>query len=490
MRARSFIAAILFAAACNVDAFPMQLTLSECIQMARKQSVEAAVSLGQLKAAYWQYRAYRADLLPEVSFDATLPSYNKQYNAYMREDGSYSYVPSDNMGMAGRISLTQKIWPTGGTLSVTTSLDYMRQMSGSNVFNKEQFMSLPIALTLNQPIFGVNYTKWNRRIEPLHYREAKADFLINSEHTAMMAISKFFNLVLARERVATAKLNLSNAEKLYDVAKAKRQMGQISENDVLQMRLTMLNAKSSLTSCESEVRSSLFALQSFLGIEEDIELVLPDEIPDVTLIYQDVLDKALANNSFAINLRRRQIEADYNVACAKGERRNISLFAQVGFTATDGKLKGAYDDLHSNQVLQVGISVPLLDWGKRKGRVKVAESNREVAQSRMRQESQDFTHDIFVLTEQFNNQHEQLIIAIEADTIAQRRYTTNVETFKIGTISTLELGDAQTAKDNARIMCLNELYRYWYYYYQIRSLTLWDFAENHGIDTDFENLLK
>lgn len=43
------------------------ITLSEAIAMARLQSVDAAVALNELKTAYWEYRTFRADLLPEMS---------------------------------------------------------------------------------------------------------------------------------------------------------------------------------------------------------------------------------------------------------------------------------------------------------------------------------------------------------------------------------------------------------------------------------------
>ena len=97
---------------------------------------------------------------------------------------------------------------------------------------------------------------------------------------------------------------------------------------------------------------------------------------------------------------------------------------------------------------------------------------------------------IFILVEQFNNQRAQLDIADEADQIAQQRYKTNVETFMIGRISTLDLNDAQVSKDEARQKHINELFYYWYYYYQLRSLTLWDFEKNTNIDADFENIIK
>lgn len=100
------------------------LTLDEAIMLARIQSVDAAVALNELKTAYWEYRTYRAELLPEVNFTATLPSYHKGYNSYQQNDGSYTYVRNNYMQMNGQLSIDQNIWFTGGTLSLNTSLDF------------------------------------------------------------------------------------------------------------------------------------------------------------------------------------------------------------------------------------------------------------------------------------------------------------------------------------------------------------------------------
>ena len=69
-----------------------KITLNEAIAMARVQSVDAAVALNELKTAYWEYRTFRADLLPEVNLTGTLPNYNKSYGSYQNADGSYSFV--------------------------------------------------------------------------------------------------------------------------------------------------------------------------------------------------------------------------------------------------------------------------------------------------------------------------------------------------------------------------------------------------------------
>ena len=57
------------------------ITLDEAIMLARVQSVDAAVALNELKTAYWEYRTFRANLLPEINVAAVAPSYNKKYNS-------------------------------------------------------------------------------------------------------------------------------------------------------------------------------------------------------------------------------------------------------------------------------------------------------------------------------------------------------------------------------------------------------------------------
>ena len=60
----------------------------------------------------------------------------------------------------------------------------------------------------------------------------------------------------------------------------------------------------------------------------------------------------------------------------------------------------------------------------------------------------------------------------------------------IGKIYTLDLNDAQLSKDNARAKYVSEMHLYWYYLYQIRSLTLYDFEEGTDIDAEFESIIN
>lgn len=487
-----FPSIILIAAASTVSAqttHEMQLTLDDAIAMARVRSVDAAEALDELRSSYWEWRSFRAEQLPELTFTATAPSYAKRYTSYMNDDGSYSFVGTNSLQASGQLSVTQNIPLTGGKVSLNSSLDFLRQYDG-NTGNR--FMSIPIAISLTQPLFGVNTMKWDRRIEPVRYAEAKAAFLSATEDVARLTVDYYFTLLMSRENVDISRQNLANAERLYAVAREKREMGLISQNDLLQMELNVIDARSALTDNLSELKADMFRLRSFLDLGEDTDIipVVPDTVPKAEITYGDALERALSNNKFVKTMRRLQLEADYDVAKAKGDMREIQMFVQLGYTGTDNEFDGAYRRLRANELASVGFSIPLVDWGKRRGKVKVAESRRRVTQSSVRRETMNFNQDIFILVERFSNQQQQLDLATKAAEIASRRYRTNVETYLIGMLPTLELNDSRVSKDNSRREYITQLYKFWNYWYQIRSLTLYDYASDTDINADFEKYIK
>ena len=60
----------------------------------------------------------------------------------------------------------------------------------------------------------------------------------------------------------------------------------------------------------------------------------------------------------------------------------------------------------------------------------------------------------------------------------------------IGKISTLDLNDSQTTKDESKRRYINELYKFWNYWYRIRSLTLYDYEHLDNINADIDKLCR
>ena len=48
---------------------------------------------------------------------------------------------------------------------------------------------------------------------------------------------------------------------------------------------------------------------------------------------------------------------NFEVAKAKGNLREIKLYAQVGFTGTDNEFNSAYRRLKDNQIVEVGFKI-------------------------------------------------------------------------------------------------------------------------------------
>lgn len=462
------VCCLLLTANCKA-ADTLRLSLNEAIAIAHTQSVDAAIAQNRFDAAYWEYRTHEADQLPELSFRGTLPAYSKSHNKYQKADGTYTYLADNSLSLSGELSVDQQIALTGGTVSLTTSLDFTRQL-GTNAGN--EYLSLPVGIVIRQPVWSVNHYKWERKIAPLRFREAKSYYAENMEEVSLETVATFFQVIYARESLHIARQNLENAEMLCRIALAKKEIGHISDNELLQLDLSALQARAALVEAQSGLQAAMFRLHSFLGISDKvvIDALTPESIPPLQLDYPDVLLKAKENNHLIKNILRRQIEADYALASARSARQSIDLYASIGYSGKDQTIGGAYHPLRPNQVIEVGMSIPILDWGKRKGKEKTAESNRRLVLSQTKQEEINFEQTVFLLVENFNNQAGQVEIARQADRIALKRYTTSVETYLIGKLSLLDLNDAQRQKDEAKLKQIEELQRYWNYYYSIRKV--------------------
>ncbi|WP_419034405.1 TolC family protein [Dysgonomonas gadei] len=464
------------------------ISLTDAINRSVSNSVDAVVARNQYKSSYWGYRTYKAELLPEVTLNSTLPYYSKSYNQFQNTDGTYTYVSNDYSRIDGGLSISQNIPLTGGILSVESSFERLQQYGEGG---STRYMGIPASVTLEQPIFGFNRVKWLQRIEPVKYKEAQQKLIGDMEEVSNTAIQYYFNLLLGQINMEIAQQNLKNSEKLYTIAEAKRKIGQISENDLLQLKVSLLKAESYLTDAQASLNARMFQLRSFLNYVENIilEPVIPQSLADKlpVLSYAQVIALARENNSFTQNVQKRMLEANRDVSQAKADRWNAKLFVSFGMSGQEDTFSRAFNsnNWRSNQIVNVGIKIPILDWGKGKGKVKIAEAERDVENSRIEKEQMDFNQNVFLRVQNFNSQSKQLELAKETDKIAQQRYNTSIEAFVLGKIDVLNLNDSQSSKDEARRNYIEQMYQLWSYYYQIRSLTLYDFISDREIFVDY-----
>jgi outer membrane protein TolC len=306
------------------------------------------------------------------------------------------------------------------------------------------------------------------------------------------AVDNFFDLALAQINLEIAKKNFANNDTLFQIAKGRYQLGTIAENELLQMELSFLNAGTAMNEATIDLELRKSRLRSFLGFNErvSLELILPKEVPDIQLDYARTLAEATANNPEILNLQRQLLEAEQSVAQARSQKGlRANLFAQLGLTQNAEELAAAYQNPINQQRVEVGIEVPILDWGLGRGQYRMAQSAEEVVKTNVEQSQIDFNETVFLQVMQFNLQDDQVAIASKADTIADLSYEVTKQRFLIGKIDVLSLKDALNEKDVARRGFVQALRNYWDYYYTLRGMTLYDWERGVKLEEDFEELL-
>jgi len=467
-----------------------ELTFEEVMLLAREQSPDAIMAKHQFRANYWEYRTYKADFLPNVSLGTTFPEFSRAIKKYQNADGTYTYVEDNLNSTSANLNLRQNIGLTGGQIFATSGLTRLDVFGDDNSVS---YLSTPVSIGYRQPVLFYNEYKWQKKIEPLKYEEAKKRYVSSLEDVSLKAVRYFFDLALAQQNLQVARINFSNADTLYKIAEGRYNIGTIAENELMQMELSVLNAGSSLNSSLVDLEIRKFQLRSFLGFNEkvDLELIIPKEIPELTVDVEKALEIARENNPDIITFERQLIEAERDVAKAKSEKGlQADLYASIGYTQQSEDLENVYINPQDQQRFTLGLNIPILDWGLGRGRYKMAESSQEVIRTTVDQARTDFVQSVYLNVMQFNLQDDQLLIAAKRDTIAQKRYDMTKQRFLIGKVDVLDLNVALSEKDDAKANYIAALRMYWSNYYTLRKVTLYDFVQESPLDADFDELIE
>ena len=486
----TFIMVFLFSAQRNAAQEVKRLTFSEVIKIAEDQSPQSLMAKHRFRSSYWQFRSYQSQFRPSLTLKGTIPAYSNGFDrVYNSNTNEYAYVAKNTITDNASLSLSQAIGFTGTTISLESDFLNLYDFEKTN----RTYITTPVSIRITQPIKQYNSLKWQTKIQPLQYAAAKKTFLSNIEDVHSTAVQYFFSLALAQINKQIAVMNLSNSDTLYRIANGRYNLGTIAEEDLLQMQLSYLNAVTDSKTADMNLRDKEIRLRSFLGYNQNvrIELILPDTIPDLQIDAKEVLSLAMANNPSIVTQQLNILNAQSSVAQAKAAKGlNASLSASLGLSTSGSDLAYSMQNPSQSQAVNIGFTLPILDWGKGKGNYKMAQSSLELTQVQAQQAIVDFQENLALDVEQFNLQKNQVAIAAKSDTVAMRMFEVTKQRFLIGKIAILDLNNADTKKDENKRAYVQALQNYWSYFYNMRSYALYDFINKKPLETDYEKLLK
>lgn len=335
-----------------------------------------------------------------------------------------------------------------------------------------------------QPLFQFNSLKWRSRLEPLRYEIAQKQFVEDMEDIAVTVTQRFFDVYLARINLENAEFNVARNDSIYNISTGRYNVGSIAENDLLQSELALRNAEASLTRARIEYNRVLNSFKILLGYPTDVQLSLeaPVKLPDINVNVSEARELARLNNSEALAYRLDELQADRNLDQA---RRNGTFSANIvgsfGLNQTAERFSGLYEDPLEQQFLTVGFDIPIFNWGKQYARVNAARNQQRQVANSIEFQRRQFNQQVEYTVTQFLQLKDQVLLAAQSDTIAQRRYNVAQNRYLIGKIDITNLFIAQNEKDAARQEYIRALREFWTGWYELRQLTLYDFQKDKPI---------
>ena len=457
------------------------LTLSDVIRLAKEQSISSFSASTRRENFYWRYRVHQSNYNPQLYLAGSFPSFSRTYDEVRQEDGSYEFRAVNINNSNLNLNLGQSIGLTGTSMFLTSRVNRFDNFDT----HKNLYSGNPVSIGIEQPLFQYNALRWDSKIEPLRYEASKKQYAEDMETISLETTRRFFNLLDAQIAFEIATKNLANNDTIYRIGEGRYNLGKIAENDLLQLELNVMTSRQEAAEARVNMEAATLRLKTYVGLTniDSIYLTLPDKIPDIIVDESIAIAEARRNRPDAVNFDINQLEAERNLAQARGQTGfSADLVATYGLTnRTEEAVTELYRDPQSSQTLNIGFNIPIMDWGRQKSRTKTAEANLKLVEYTIQQDQLNFDEEVYTQVNQFQMLHEQVAIGERTDYVANRRYEITKNRYLIGKISITDLNLALQAKDEAKRSYINSLRSYWNAYFMLRQLTLYDFEKNQSL---------
>lgn len=491
-----FISIVLASLLCSnrADSQKRELTLDETIHIACEKSFEAFKNDNFLRSRYYRYMDYLNLFKPTLSLQVTPVDYShKLQQVYDSDEKQMVFRDIHNLSVNGGINLSQNIKLTGGRITATSTLNRFQKFGFPNDLS---FITTPVNINYSQSIFAVNELKWKSKLEPLALEKAKQEYIEEREAIAIKSISLYFSMLSAESSLIIAQNNYTRSEYLYEQGEKRYNINSITLDELYQLDLRRLKAKNTLNRQKNSYETAKRQLLLFIELPHDTEISCsePGVVPLSFIAESRAIEQARIQNPVYYELRQQAMQAQYELQKARAQRFNATLNLGAGLNKDAKRLSDAYIDPLDTENVRLGLSVPIVDWGKVKREIHSANvSVNEIAWKVAKQEQQ-LDNEVLALVREFNIQKEQLNNAQKADSIARITYKIVEERFMLGRLGVLNLNDAQNEMELARNNYILALKSFWQSYFELRKKCLYDFVSetplNVFIDTRINELIN
>ncbi len=471
------LAAVIMFLTVGITNAQTRLTLDNAMEIALDNSPEIRKSRLNMEQNKEYLNAQLASLKSKFSFEVTPFSYSKTdtYNDYFSE-----WYTSENKGASGSFIVAQPIKFSDGTFILRNDFGFQDNYAEASDNNYKGYNNY-LYLQYTQPLFTYNRTKMNLERNQLSLENATLAYSIEMLNLERLVTQAFYSIYQKQMSYEIAKEEYENQKISKEIIESKVEGDLSAREELYQAELNLATSKSSLDNSLVNLENAEDQFKQLIGMSlyDEVEVITDIKYAPVTVNLERAIENGLSQR---LELTQRQIgldNAQFNLieTSATNEfRGNLTL--SVGISGNDEKFKNLYDRPTKSPQVGVTFSIPIFDWGERKARIRAAEIQVETLEIDKVALENEIIIKIRQVYRNLNNLIMQIEIAEQNEKNAQLTYEINLERYRNGDLTSMDLQRYQNQLSEKKMEMSNALINYKLELLNMKIQSLWDFEQN------------
>lgn len=422
------------------------LSLAEALRIAEQKSEAVAIAQSGVRRAGGQQRQATSQLFPQLNGTV---AYQRAIKSQFQEISERFAGPPDTTSSGG-----------GGLED--SPLAQIFAAPTTAIFTLAFSQNLYTAGRIGAARSGANAAR------------TAADIALVSARaqTALDAAQAYFDAVAADRRLAIADSSLALTERTLAATQLGREVGSLSEFDLLRARVTRDNQRPLVIQARGARTTAYLRLKQLLDLPLDAPLTLTTPIRDDSAAVAELggpltlADARTVTPDTSVSSRATVRQGEAQVMAQQSALRAARLarlpslqlsstYQRFAYPAEGTFLPGALDLYFPNWTVSLGLSVPLFTGGRLAGERMVAEANLSQAMHQLQQTREQAELDAHLALTELEQSRSAYLASVGTDTQAEQAYRIAEVRFAEGISTQLELTEVRVQLEQARLQRVN-----------------------------------
>ena len=395
------------------------------------------------------------------------------------------YNTTKDLQSSGSFTIVQPFLPTDATITLSDNFSYTDNVQNALFGAAGKAFNNDLGIQINQPLFTYNRTKQNIKTLQLQLENSQLSYAVQLLATEKNVTQSFYAVYQAQQSLDISNQAFQDMMKSYEITKNKANAGISAQSEMFQAELNLATTRSDYENKQVAFENAKDQFKVLIGMNlyDDI-IVMPDIAVDTT-IKIDIsfaIDQGLASR---MELRQKQITIESSlldlvtVKALNEFHGNLGL--SFGYNGNNSNLSNIYKDPKNNENVSLSFQIPIYDWGQEKSRIKAQQATIESNKVDLGVQQNDIILSIRQSYRSLKNLINQIQIARVSVNNAQLTFDLNLEKYKNGDLTGIDLNIYQNQLSQNKLNFTNSLISYKLELLNLKILTLYDFENKQPV---------